>query len=637
MNKFFHILMPVGALCITLGWQGCNQEWDDHYEAAETQATDEVEIFKGSAAQFLAQQSDLSVIRDLYQQAGLLALAETGDGCTLVVTDNATLSEAGMSHSADSLFVANLISDVKIPPTSLVEGFGLLMQSRKNLWVTADASGNTYLNGKKIVRTVLTSNGYVYYVDGVIGVQPSIYEYIQSLDDDYSLFKELIAEFEEPYFDADASIPSGVDSMGNTVYSVAVYATRNNLMDRYTENGLPLWDMRSESYQSTVFIPNNALLSKAYETALDSVPLFMNRAVTASDSLKFRKWILESCFVDRKLTAAEVGTTGSQFACVGGYVQETDETTDKQIYKAIDAAQWNPAIQLVDADHPVSLSNGVAYLLTDYYKIPNHIVISRVKEKFYNVWAALTADQQGVTSTGQPVEGGYFRWNHWIVPMVINDCQGSFELSATLPVMYYHELTAVPDLEARAGNLPVSVDYDGLLYNSAEKNYGLAEVYLPAGEYNLRMGFKHSLEYSLSIYFCGADEEFSDDNCLVRDMGMRATGSNFHFDRAGASEGLELYGDDASGYPEGFDWRWWYDQDPVLYQKASAYDTDGYQVATVRLNKPGNFKIRIESSDNARFYQNVYGSSLESTIRTKSNVQQLMMYHWCLRPTKNNY
>ena len=46
-----------------------------------------------------------------------------------------------------------------------------------------------------------------------------------------------------------------------------------------------------------------------------------------------------------------------------------------------------------------------------------------------------------------------------------------------------------------------SVEYDGLLYNSEDANYGLVECNLPAGEYNLRMGFKHSLTYSLSIYF----------------------------------------------------------------------------------------------------------------------------------------
>lgn len=67
-----------------------------------------------------------------------------------------------------------------------------------------------------------------------------------------------------------------------------------------------------------------------------------------------------------------------------------------------------------------------------------------------------------------------------------------------------------------------------------------------------------------------------------------------------------------------------------LDPKSVAYDTDGYQVAVVNLPTDGNFRIKIESSDEAMFYTTTNG-------RTKNNVSQLMMYHWCLRPTKNNY
>jgi hypothetical protein len=197
--------------------------------------------------------------------------------------------------------------------------------------------------------------------------------------------------------------------------------------------------------------------------------------------------------------------------------------------------------------------------------------------------------------------------------------------------MYYHVLTAIPDAEALSDSLPCSVEYDGLMYNADDKKFGLSEVHLPAGEYYLRMGFKHSLRYSISIYFADGDEEITEDHCLVKDMSLIATGSNFHFDRGGAMEGLDFYGSESVGYPEYFDWRFWYEQDPVTYQKASAYDTDGYQVAIVTLKKPGNFKIKIESNDDAELFSTGTGD------RSKNNVLQLMMYHWCLRPTTNNY
>jgi hypothetical protein len=132
------------------------------------------------------------------------------------------------------------------------------------------------------------------------------------------------------------------------------------------------------------------------------------------------------------------------------------------------------------------------------------------------------------------------------------------------------------------------------------------------------MGFKHSLLYSLSIYF--------NDSLLIKDMVMYAQGSNYHFDR-GSVGVVDYNGAMSIGYPEGYNWKDW----RAKSEKAQAYDTDGYQVAIVNVPKEGGFTIKIESYDNAF----LYGPTL--TTRDGTNVNQLMMYHWCLRPTKNNY
>lgn len=615
--------------CASLIATSCNDDWDDHYDGTVLTTTTQVEVYRGNAASYLQSQRGLSkVCAVLEPEMSIL----NGEACTVILCEDSLIGEAETILLQDTLFASNSVSDVAMSPSSLVEGAGIYMQSKKNIWVTKDADNNVLLNERKLLRTIKVSNGYIYYVDAPIAVQRSVYEYIGSLGEDYSLFKEYIASFEETYFDADASTPSGVDAMGNTVYSDSVIETRNTLMDRFTSEGLASWNMRSESFQSTLFIPNNTLLKQAYENALDSIPVWMNRAATAEDSLKFRKWIVASCFVDRRLAPEEVSAQAEgQFECVGGYIEEIDKALDKQTYSKYEPAQWKPSVQKVDAQNGVKLSNGIAYYLTEY-KIPNHVVIWRVKSKFYQFWSALTPAQTGWDATAKKsIEGGYFRWNHWAEPLIVNDAQGLFELSSTLPTMYYHVLTAVPDAAALRDSLPCSVEYDGLLYNTDDRAFGLAEVRLPAGEYYLRMGFKHSLRYSISIYFADADEEITDKHCLVKDMSLIATGSNFHFDRGGAMEGLDFYGSESVGYPEYFDWRFWYEQDPVLYQKASAYDTDGYQVAVVKLKKSGNFKIKIESSDDAELFHTGDGT------RSKNNVLQLMMYHWCLRPTNNNY
>ncbi len=625
-TKLISIVGCLALLC------ACQDRWTEHYTWQGDQGKLQVELSEFYADEYLASQASLSDIAALFDQAGLTERMSKGKNCTLIVFENDVLRRADSQTLNDSLFAKNLFSTVPVPPSALKDGYGIYTLSGKNLWVTTDADGQIFLSRQRVSRQVKLRNGYIYYVEAVLPVQLSMYDYIQQLGGDYSLFKELVAYFEQEYFDADASTPSGTDKMGNIVYSDSVMAIRNTLMDRYTEDGLDYWNMHSEAYQSTLFIPNNDLMKQAFNTAIANVPLWMNRAATQADTLKFAKWMLSSCFVDRRLQPEEVASNVSgQFACVGGYVREVDEASDSESFTSYTAAQWKPSVQKVDAANPVELSNATAYFLTDY-KIPNHIVIWRVKARMYQVWAALNAEQRGWSDVlSQPTDGGYFRWDGWENPDNSLEGQGSFELSSTLPVMYYYLLTAAPSIQAQADSAEVSVDFDGLLYNENDRNFGLKEVTLPAGEYYLRMGFKHSLRYSVSIYFCGQDEYFGPQNCLVKDMSLVATGSNFHFDRGGAMEGLDFYGSESIGYPEYYDWRWWYDQDPVKYQKASAYDTDGYQVAVVNLKRDGNFKIKISSSDAASLYIN------GRQDRSKSDIYQLMFYHWCLRPTQNNY
>ena len=186
-----------------------------------------------------------------------------------------------------------------------------------------------------------------------------------------------------------------------------------------------------------MFIPSNALIEKALDEAYANLPVWLNRAVTASDSLKFKEWIIQACFVDRRLSAEEVAVGAPDFYCVGGYTRTVDVASDVEKFKVADSAYWRPSTQLVDPTKTDTLSNGVVYYLSDF-KIPNHIVIYRVKTKFYQIWAAMTAEQQSQ----------YFRWSKWVEPMICNDAQGEFTLSETLPTMYYHVLTAIPSPEA---------------------------------------------------------------------------------------------------------------------------------------------------------------------------------------------
>lgn len=669
-NKFTGLIVSALCACVV----SCTDNWDDHYDArAVTSDSEDIEVYSGDVVSYLQSQPTLSEMTELIEKTGQMESLPSDGQFTLVVCENDNLDMSKIAN--DTAFVKNSISDTPVSPDKFTENFGILtryetLYDKKNLRVYL-RDDDIYIDEYKLYKKVKADNGYIYYIDGTIIPRESIYEYLQALGDDYSIFKDLVASYEEEYFDVENSTPDGVDDMGNTYYSDSVISVRNTLMDRYTQNGVAYWNMRSENYTTTMFIPSNALIEKALNDAYANLPIWLNRAVTASDSTKFQKWIVEACFVNRRLSPEEVTMGAPDFYAVGGYVRTIDASQDLEEYNLSDSAYWKPSVQLVDPSRTDTLSNGLVYYLSDF-KIPNHVVIYRVKARFYEIWAAMSDAQKAQ----------YFRWTNWTDPLICNDAQSSFTLSETLPTMYYHVLTAVPTQEAiqaatavdslnksrtllssaeitldslrtitspdsltvaaidsltrsidsltliipqqesfaagvKESDYLCSVEYDGLLYNSSDKNFGLVECNLPAGEYNLRMGFKHSLTYSLSIYF--------NDRLLVKDMSMAAQGSNFHFDRGGASE-MTFFGPLSVTYPEGFDAQAWFELDP----KSIAYDTDGYQVAVVNIPTDGNFRIRVESSDMASIITS-------TTDRSKNNVAQLMMYHWCLRPTVNNY
>lgn len=584
MNMRIHIVTAsLAVFCMTAALTACS-EWDDHYDET-TVVTDKMEVTGTDIVGYLKSADNLSKASALFQEAGIYDSISPNGEYTIIVCDNTVFATNSITDK--KTFANYCVADISVSPTQLTDGFGIRTRAGKNIWVYGSGSSRK-LDDFNIVKTIKAANGYIYVIDGVLPVRPSVYEYLQALGDDYSLFKQYVADEET--------------SAGGTVM--------NALCDRYTEDGILQWNMRDEAYATTMFIPDNTLIEKAMKNALDSIPSWLYRQPTAADTLKFRQWIVRACFADRRIPATLLSADAPIFACTSGYRRVEDKQADRITYKSAEPAYWLPAKQPVNTSGAVSLSNGLAYYCTDL-KIPNHVVIYRVKNRLYQVWNAIPEEHLN----------DYFRWTNWTLPRIAENAQGEFHLTddPRWPTIYYHVLTAEPTAEAVRDSLECSVEYDGLMYDEATNT--VRECQLPAGEYYLRMGFKHSLTYSLSIYF--------NDEPIVRDMVMNAQASNFHLDRSGASD-IPRYGALYAGYPEGYDPTEWLG----VNESASAYDTDGYTVGTVTLPKNGNFTIRITSSDNA--YRYPYALE-DPTQRTTRNVAQLMMYHWCLRPTINNY
>lgn len=615
MRKY-SFLPALAAIAIAMASSSCQDTWKEHYSPQEFTADNQVEIYQGGLAEYMGSQPALSTQHRLFSQNGIYDRMKDGQQYLVIVYDNSLLDASPYSDNAD--YANYCISDFGIAPAAMQDGMGIDTWYGKNLWISKE-NGQPRINGHAIARHIHTDNAYVYEIDGsLLSIAPSIYELIEGLDDaEYSKFKSLVKLYERTYFDPDKCTPAGTNEQGNTVYSDSVkgWTVKNILMDRYTEDGQDLWNMRSEAYNSTLLIPSNKVISQAVDTALRRVPRWLGRAATVADREKFEQWVVRACFIDRRLEPEEI-TGLEDIDCVGGYTKDTLEGTK---FSAADMAMWRPTVQQVRTVDMITASNGNAYFI-DWMKVPNNVVIYRLKSRFYQLWDEMSNEQKEK----------YFRWSHWINPSIVRDAQGvdayfTNNPDSPLKPVYYHVLTAIPDDDARKAKLydtdPVvcSVTYDGTLFiENNPRGQRIKECCIPAGEYYLRMGFKHSIQYSLSIQF--------NDTVLVKDMLMCAQGSNFHFDRGGVTD-VDSYGDSSVGYPEGYNWHDW----EKVNNKAQAYDTDGYQVGIVNVSEEGNFTITVSSSD--MYY--VYDYNV--TDRSSSNIRQLMMYHWCLRPTKNNY
>jgi len=572
MKKNYIIAIVVLLMGISFS---CTDKWDEHYAPKETiVSSDFVIVSDLTAKEYIESTTDLSSMATLFDEQGVFDQLDSKDQrFTVLVYANSTLASA--SYTDPEFFAETCVCDVAFTPTKLVDGLSIQMWNGKYLTVnvvTGDTETQYYIAESEIENIVQVNDGYVYVMKSPIYAPRSLYEVLTELGDDYSLFRDMVLSYEEKVFDKDNSIPTGVDATGNTVYD-SVFVTKNLLMDRYTSGGSDYWNMRSEYFNSTMLIPSNELVENALEDAYQYVKDALSRAPNANDTLKFEQFIVKSAFYDYVLTPENLDGETDLYS-VSGYIE--DEST------ATDAMQWKPTVQKVDTSNPVTLSNGVAYYTTAL-KIPNNVVIWRIKNRFY-YW-----DYCSETEKEE-----YFKWDG-LENISISD-NGGFGPLGEWPYVAYKTVRAWPTQDAKDNASPVSVEITGI---ALQDDGTVTVVMVPPGEYYLRMGFQsNKYPYLVDIYF--------NDELVKEDLNP-----NIHYDRTGI------------GYPEGYVWKDWY----ATSNKAAYYDCDGGNIATVTVTgtELQPIKIKILSKDIAAL-----GAAGNSKARYE-------LYCWTLRPTENNY
>lgn len=510
------------AATMSLAFVACSSLDDnDHYGDTSTRIENsELSIVTVSSEDYMKSRPDLSRMNKLFADNGIYdELKKKGQLSTMLVVtdDNFTLPEDSVEYITKSH-----VSDVSMSPANLHDGDRLMMWHGKYVNVTIDEIGQSgqivdhiKFNNGIVKEVVQTANGYIYVISDMIFTPTSLLDFINGLDDDYSIFRELISS--DSIFDRANSKAIGINDVGNTVYdSVFVYS-----YPHFEEKG---FDMNSESLTATMLLFSNAVIDEAMADAHDR----LNRWGLERPDSVLLNWIMDVAFFNKRYTVDEL--------------QVADNTDVNSIF----SKQWRTNAQTLDRSGSVELSNGIVHKVSKLH-IPNNVLMYRLKDKFY--YYENCTDEQ---------KAEYFKMSN----MKFYKCNVDVAAWSPLPGVWPEIEDKVLILKQGEEGTTNGFQLDFTPIKLQENPSGGMQVVpynIPPGAYRLAFGSKQNqnLTIRISVLVDGNVVAKSDEITL-------GSSTDYHYDRGAALP---------DRYPEG------YDPTVVRAMggtsKASNYDTDG--------------------------------------------------------------
>ncbi|WP_243348220.1 fasciclin domain-containing protein [Parabacteroides sp. FAFU027] len=243
---------------------------------------------------------------------------------------------------------------------------------------------------------------------------------------------------------------------------------------------------------------------------------------------------------------------------------------------------WRTTVQKIDVANPEPMSNGLVYKITKL-KIPNNVIISRIKS-LVEYWRYQDADKLYPST-----EDLYTFKGLSAVPSVFT--ADATPKPAILPNYIVLQVPGNAD-----SNDEFSVEFPPLekYFNVEKGDYSVRVMQVPTGEYNLYMGFRSSAHPYVNILFNGKQ---------VGTELQASLSTPWNYDRVTETEK---------------------DLNPT--NGTAKWDGLGGLVGVVNVTKEdgtsgmASFKIKVKYSRNEA-----------------SGKKTLMIYHWALKPTANNY
>ena len=496
---------------------------DDHYGKTDTEiANNELKIVDVTSEEYINSRSDLSNMNELFKSQGIYdELDKKGQLSTMLVVTNDHFKKP---EDKTEFVTRSHVSDISISPANLEDGTRLMMWHGKYVNVTIDSIGKNgvivdhiLFNNGAVKEVIKTTTGYIYVISDMIETPTSLYDFINDLDDDYSIFRDMVLASGGKEFDRANSKAIGINEQGNTVYD-SVFIYRNTFFEAVN------FDMNSESLTATMLLPSNAVIQDALD---DAHQRLQSWDMQRSDSI-MKDWILKSAFYSKRYAANQI------------------QTTELQDLKSIFSTQWRTNVQQVNTTEPIELSNGIVYKITKLH-LPNNLLMYRLKDFFY--YYENCTDEQKAT---------YFK----AANLIFKECATEVAAWSPLPGVWpYHENRII-----RFDKPSEIADADGfqLDFTPVKLNDdGTVRPYLfPPGAYRFAMGSVQNQNIDVVVMILIDGQEITRTSTVRWD-----TSTAFHYDR-----GTTL----SNTHPEGYDAS--YVREVGGNSKAANYDTDGGQM-----------------------------------------------------------
>lgn len=451
MKKLVYISVLIAIL-----FTSCNKKWDDHYNA---NLTDQDSIVSNlNLLDYLKTQPQYSKFVETLEKTGVAQELSRDQYLTVWIVDNDAMSKLETIGMTDTFIVKYHINYLKFTLNKLKEGMRLKALNNKYIPIKLDGTGNLTVANVSIKKAnQICKNGVVHELSELMVPMISIYEYVETLNNDYSMIRDTILSLNDTVFDKANSIPKGVDKYGNTVYDSA-FMIKNPILDTV--------DIRSEFNQVTMFLPSNSVINQCVNDLKDQYAK-IGKSFKMADTLMTFGWIRRAIFYNSK---------------IDNYGSTTDITS---AFKKV----WRTTVQKVNPT-PREMSNGLIYYVT-FMKIPTNVYLKRIKSLVY-YYQYLTDEQkaQYYHLTGDSTVASLIRTGDTYSFPNLNGLAGTYYLFN--PKGYKND------------GVKLAVEFNPVrLVTNTDGTQSAELMEVPVGEYSLYMGFQSSGHAYVNFYFNG--------------------------------------------------------------------------------------------------------------------------------------